>query len=160
VRTIAKNSQHRSASKLPLPRCRMTGSGDQRRISNGSFQMADIETDETEFLIASNKVEGTAVYNPEGDKLGSIYNFMVDKESGQVEYAVLQFGGFLGMGSDYYPVPWPALEYDEEQGGYVIDVDKEFLESAPHYAASAAPRFTSAYGSEVNTAYGIEYEEI
>jgi sporulation protein YlmC with PRC-barrel domain len=120
--------------------------------------MADIETDETQSLIASNKVEGTSVYNPDGEKLGSIYNFMVDKESGQVEYAVLQFGGFLGVGSDYYPVPWAALEYDEDQGGYVIDVDKEFLENAPRYAANEEPRFTPAYGSEVDTAYGVEYE--
>jgi len=121
--------------------------------------MADIETEETETLIASNKVDGTTVYNTEGEKLGSIYNFMVDKESGQVEYAVLQFGGFLGIGSDYYPVPWAALEYDEEQGGYVIDVDKEFLERAPRYSANEAPRFTPAYGSEIDAAYGIEYEE-
>ena len=63
--------------------------------------LSDIATDETDRLIASNKVEGTAVYNSEGEKLGSIYNFMVDKRSGRVEYAVLQFGGFLGLGSDY-----------------------------------------------------------
>jgi sporulation protein YlmC with PRC-barrel domain len=122
--------------------------------------MASIETDETETLIASNKVEGTPVYNPEGEKLGSIYNFMVDKESGQVEYAVLQFGGFLGMGSNYYPVPWPALEYDEDHGGYVIDIDKEFLESAPKFTANETPRFTPAYGSEIDAAYGMEYEEM
>lgn len=121
--------------------------------------MADIDTDETETLIASNKVEGTSVYNPEGEKLGSIYNFMVDKENGQVEYAVLQFGGFLGVGSDYYPVPWTALEYDEDQGGYVIDIDKEFLENAPRYSANEAPRFTPEYGSEIDTAYGVEYED-
>ena len=83
---------------------------------------------------------------------------MVDKESGQVEYAVLKFGGFLGVGSDYYPVPWAALEYDEDQGGYVIDVDKEFLESAPRYAPNEMPRFTPAYGSQVDSAYGVEYE--
>lgn len=120
--------------------------------------MAEIETDESESLIASNKVEGTTVYNPEGDKLGSIYNFMVDKESGQVEYAVLQFGGLLGIGSNYYPVPWEALEYDEGQGGYVIDVDKEFLEEAPQFAANETPRFTPDYGSQVYKAYGVEYE--
>jgi len=120
--------------------------------------MADLEKDESLTLIASNKVEGTTVYNTEGEKLGSIYNFMLDKESGQVEYAVLQFGGFLGVGSDYYPVPWSALEYDEEQGGYVIDIDKEFLKDAPRFPASDAPRFTSAYGSEVDAAYGVEYE--
>jgi sporulation protein YlmC with PRC-barrel domain len=121
------------------------------------LQMAHVETDETDTLIASNKVEGTAVYNPDGEKLGSIYNFMVDKEDGQVEYAVLQFGGFLGMGADYYPVPWTALEYDEAQGGYVIDVDKKFLESAPRYAANEEPRFTPEYGSQVDAAYGVEY---
>ena len=121
--------------------------------------MADIDTDETETLIASSKVEGTAVYNPEGEKLGSIRNFMVDKESGQVEYAVLEFGGFLGVGTDFYPVPWGALEYDEEQGGYVIDIDKETLENAPRFAADATPRFTPAYGDQIDTAYGMEYEE-
>lgn len=121
--------------------------------------MTTIETDETETLIASNKVEGTPVYNQHGDKLGSILNFMVDKESGQAEYAVMQFGGFLGIGSDYYPVPWAALEYDEEQNGYVIDVDKEFLQSAPRYPADQAPRFTPGYGSEVDAAYGVAYED-
>jgi len=113
--------------------------------------------DETVDLIASSKVEGTTVYNPAGENLGSIYDLMVDKRSGQVEYAVLQFGGFLGVGSDYYPIPWPALEYDEEQGGYVIDIDKESLESAPHYKAGAEPSFTAAYGETVDSAYGIEY---
>ena len=65
--------------------------------------MADnnVETDETDRLIASNKVEGTAVYDREGNKLGSVYNFMVDKRSGKAEYAVMSFGGFLGMGDDY-----------------------------------------------------------
>src|SRR6202012_2245988 len=114
--------------------------------------MADVEKEESETLIASNKVDGTSVYNAEGEKLGSIYNFMVDKDSGQVEYAVLQFGGFLGIGSDYYPVPWAALEYDEEQDGYVIDIDKEALEKAPRYSANETPRFTPEYVSEIDQA--------
>ena len=74
------------------------------------------ETDETDRLIASNKVEGTAVYNRQGDSLGSIYNFMVDKRSGQVEYAVMSFGGFFGIGENYYPLPWKALTYDPSHG--------------------------------------------
>ncbi len=78
----------------------------------------DIETDETNRLIASNKVEGTNVYNQAGEKLGSIYNFMVDKRTGKVEYAVLQFGGLFGIGSDYYPLPWDVLTYDTRQSGY------------------------------------------
>jgi hypothetical protein len=119
--------------------------------------MADIATDETLELISSDKVEGTSVYSPTGDKLGSIYNFMVNKRSGQVEYAVLQFGGLLGIGSDYYPLPWGALAYDEQQGGYVVDIDKDDLESAPHYTKDAMPTFDPAYGERVYGAYGIPF---
>jgi hypothetical protein len=83
---------------------------------------------------------------------------MVDKESGQVEYAMLQFGGFLGTGSDYCPVPWATLEYDEKQRGYVIDVDKDFLQNAPRYSANEAPRFTWPMAAKLMATYGIEYE--
>lgn len=117
----------------------------------------DIATDETTRLIASNKVEGTSVYNREGEKLGSIYNFMVDKRSGQVEYAALQFGGFFGLGSDYYPLPWNVLDYDVQQGGYVVNLDKAVLEKAPHYASGSEPAYDRDYGREVHGYYGIPY---
>jgi sporulation protein YlmC with PRC-barrel domain len=93
-----------------------------------------VATDETDRLIASNKVEGTAVYNRQDERLGSVYNFMVDKRTGKVEYAVLSFGGFLGIGDDYYPLPWKALNYDTRLEGYVVDLDKNRLREAPHYA--------------------------
>ena len=83
------------------------------------------KTDETDRLIASNKVEGTAVYNRQGERLGSIYNFMVDKRSGQVEYAVMSFGGFLGIGENYYPLPWKALTYDTSHGRLRRRPDKD-----------------------------------
>ena len=117
----------------------------------------EIATDETQRLIASNKVEGTSVYNQEGEKLGSIYNFMVDKRSGQVDYAVLQFGGFLGLGSDYYPLPWNVLSYDLDQGGYVVNLDKSMLEEAPHYAGGSDPDFDHDYGRQVYGYYGVNY---
>ena len=98
----------------------------------------DLAVEETNRLIASNKVEGTAVYDPQGERLGSIYNFMVDKRSGQAEYAVMSFGGFLGIGDDYYPLPWKALKYNTTLEGYVVDLDKGRLEQAPHYARDAA----------------------
>jgi hypothetical protein len=120
-------------------------------------EMAAIETDESVSLIGSNKVEGTSVYNPGGDKLGSIYNFMVDKRTGQVEYAVLEFGGMLGIGSDYYPLPWDVLDYDEDKGGYVVELDKEALKNAPHFAANEDPIYTPDYGTRIYTAYGLEY---
>jgi len=117
----------------------------------------DIATDETERLIASNKVEGTAVYNRDGDRLGSIMNFMVGTRSGKVEYAVLSFGGFLGIGNDYYPLPWDVLTYDTHQGGYVIDMAKEVLEKAPRYSREQEPRFDRAYGEQVYGYYNVPY---
>lgn len=116
-----------------------------------------IATDETMTLIASNKVEGTAVYNRSGDRLGSIYNFMVDKVSGKVQYAVMSFGGFLGVGQDYYPIPWSLLSYDEGQGGYVVDIDKSRLADAPRYGAGDQPSYDREYGRRVNDYYGVQY---
>jgi PRC-barrel domain len=112
-------------------------------------------TDETDRLIASNKVEGTAVYNRQGERLGSVYNFMVDKRSGQVAYAVMSFGGFLGMGGSYHPLPWKALTYDTSMGGYVVDIDKNRLQNAPSYSASESPTWDRTYGSRIDDYYGV-----
>jgi sporulation protein YlmC with PRC-barrel domain len=113
--------------------------------------------DETMTLIASDKVEGTAVYNREGEKLGSIHNLMVDKQSGQVEYAVLSFGGLLGLGTDYYPIPWQSLTYDTAQNGYLVDIDKDMLKSGPHYGDSDQPAYDREYGKSVYGHYGLNY---
>src|SRR6476619_1459543 len=94
-----------------------------------------VDIDETNALIGSNKVEGTEVYNREGEHLGEVYNFMVDKFTGQVAYAVMSFGGFLGIGEKYHPLPWSTLDYDVNRGGYVINMDKSLLRDAPTYAA-------------------------
>ena len=117
----------------------------------------EIPREETLTLISSDKVEGTPVFNRRSEKLGSIHTLMVDKESGQVQYAVMSFGGLLGMGSDYYPLPWDSLTYDPEVGGYVVDIDKETLKSAPHYQASDTPRYDRAYGESIYGHYGLRY---
>lgn len=124
--------------------------------------MADemLERDETSELIASNKVEGTAVYDRNGEKLGTIHNFMVDKRSGQVEYAVLSFGGLFGLGSDYYPLPWDALTYDTDLGGYAIDIDRETFQKAPRFASGEEPRFDRAYGEQIYSYYGLNYPAV
>src|SRR5262245_18229228 len=93
----------------------------------------DLGTRETFDLIAADKVEGTTVYNRAGEKLGSVDNVMIDKISGRVAYAVMSFGGFLGLGKDHYPLPWGVLDYDPGVGGYVVDLDPELLKSAPGY---------------------------
>lgn len=85
-------------------------------------------------LIAADRVEGTSVYNRAGESLGSIDEIMIDKLSGKVAYAVMSFGGFLGMGERHHPLPWGVLKYDTDLGGYVVDLDKETLRNAPSYA--------------------------
>ena len=77
-----------------------------------------IEERETGTLIGSDKVEGTAVYGPDDQKIGSIERVMIEKTSGRVSYAVIGFGGFLGIGNDHYPLPWNSLKYDTTLGGY------------------------------------------
>jgi hypothetical protein len=93
-------------------------------------------------IIASDKVEGAAVYNRQGERLGTVDNFMVDKSTGQVAYAVMSFGGFLGMGESYHPLPWRVLNYDTRQGGFVSDLDRSRLEKAPSYMASDVPNWS------------------
>jgi hypothetical protein len=112
-----------------------------------------VAIDETRRLIASNKVEGTAVYNSKGDHLGSVHNFMVDKFTGQVGYAVLSFGGFLGIGESYHPLPWKALTYDRQLGGYVVDLDPERLEGAPR-GSGDDPFADPDFGQRLDDYYG------
>jgi hypothetical protein len=93
----------------------------------------ETKTRETAGLIGSDKVEGTTVYDSHGEKIGAIKRVMIEKRSGQVAYAVLSFGGFLGIGSDYYPIPWAALSYDTSLGGYRTNLTEEQLHGAPKY---------------------------
>lgn len=92
------------------------------------------EARETVNLIGSDKVEGTAVYGADGTKIGSIERVMIDKLSGKVSYAVLSFGGFLGIGDDHYPLPWQSLKYDTNLGGYVTGITEAQLQNAPRYS--------------------------
>ncbi|HKT14982.1 MAG TPA: PRC-barrel domain-containing protein [Allosphingosinicella sp.] len=91
-------------------------------------------------LISSRRVEGTPVYNRGGDKLGSIHSVMIGKRSGKVAYALLSFGGFLGIGENVHPVPWDVLDYDPGRDGYVVDLTREQLENAPSFRVDEADR--------------------
>ena len=97
---------------------------------------SSLETRETTSLIASDKVEGTAVYGADQRKIGSLERVMIDKISGKVAYAVLSFGGFLGMGEDFYPMPWSTLKYDTNLGGYLVNLTKDQLDNAPKFNQS------------------------
>jgi hypothetical protein len=98
---------------------------------NSQAKSRDPYVKDTASLIASDKVDGTAVYGVDGERIGSVKRIMLEKHGGRVAYAVLSFGGFLGIGDDYYPLPWEKLTYDETLDGYRIDLTKEQVEGAP-----------------------------
>ena len=109
-------------------------------------------------LILSSRVIDTPVYNREGDRLGHIDDLSIEKVSGRTIYAIMSFGGFLGIGERFHPVPWSLLDYDVKQGGFVVPIDQSTLEGAPHYEAAeirelGGPKHL-AYGESIYGYYG------
>ncbi|CTQ33033.1 PRC-barrel domain-containing protein [Jannaschia rubra] len=82
-------------------------------------------------LVAANEVSGTAVYGADDSKVGTIDRVMIDKTSGKVAYAVMNFGGILGIGGDERPVPWETLTYDTGLGGFRTSITEAQLNDAP-----------------------------
>ena len=104
-------------------------------------------------VISSRRVEGTKVYNGAGERVGSIDHLIIDKKSGQVRYAVMEFGGLLGAGTDRYPISWTMLQYDTTKDGYVAPLDKAQLDEAPRHAVDDVPDYDDAYNSSVKAYY-------
>jgi hypothetical protein len=119
-------------------------------------QIMAIDERETISLIGSDKVEGTAVYGPDANKIGIIERVMIEKRTGHVSYAVLSFGGFLGIGDDHYPLPWPTLKYNVDLGGYQTLITADQLEGAPKYSRASDWNWADAEGARrVNDYYGV-----
>ena len=111
---------------------------------------------ETSTLIAADKVNGTDVFNAQGDQVGEIHDLMIDKKSGQVAYAIMSFGGFLGMGNSYHPLPWSLLHYNTNLGGYIVDIKQSQLEDAPSYEAGTEPAWGDPeYERRLRDFYGV-----
>jgi len=86
-------------------------------------------------LILSSRVNGTPVFDRAGNRLGHVDDLSIDKMSGRVLYAIMSFGGFLGIGERFHPVPWALLDYDPGRGGFVVPLDRNILKDAPNYDA-------------------------
>jgi sporulation protein YlmC with PRC-barrel domain len=112
-----------------------TGTGDSSLsgTSTGSTTAGDVR--ETHSLIASDKVEGTPVRRSDGEKIGTIERVMIDKRSGRVAYAVMSFGGFMGLGEEYYTLPWGVLKYNTSIDGYELNLTEDQLRGAPRRTA-------------------------
>ena len=120
--------------------------------------MKSIQKDETPQLISADKVKGTDVYNASGEKLGTVEEVMIDKVSGQVAYAVMSFGGFLGIGEKYHPLPWGVLTYDTDQQGYRVSLSKSQLAGAPTYGVDDIADYADPEWNErVHDYYKVPY---
>lgn len=106
-------------------------------------------------LISADKVKGTDVYNDSDERLGAIDSILIDKVTGEVAYVVMSFGGFLGIGEKYHPLPWHVLEYDTVVGGYRVDLDRATLEGAPSFSRDEVDAYDyDRDASGVNSYYG------
>jgi|ERR1035437_1477476 sporulation protein YlmC with PRC-barrel domain len=106
-------------------------------------------------ILAASTLAGDSVRNSAGEDLGKVNELMVDIPSGRIAYAVLSFGGILGMGNKLFAVPWSALRVDEDEKCFILSVDKSTLESAPGFDKDKWPDMTNiAWGSEVFRHYG------
>ena len=89
--------------------------------------MVDVTKITSGSLIAAEQVNGTDVYNTAGEHLGTVDDIMIDKISGKAIYAVMAFGGFLGIGEKQHPLPWSSLTYDQDKEGFIVNLDKRMM---------------------------------
>jgi hypothetical protein len=115
-----------------------------------------VDKNETRQLIASDKVEGTSVFDSKGEKLGTVRKLIIGKIDGKVRYAVMGFGGLFGMGEDNYPLPWEALDYDTRLEGYKMNsLSKDDLDrdKAPSYGRNEEPNWSEDYDRRIRHYY-------
>jgi sporulation protein YlmC with PRC-barrel domain len=98
--------------------------------------------------IRAKKVIGTNIKDTSGKTIGKVEDIVLDKLSNNIMFAIVGFGGFLGMGEKYHPLPWSVLDYDENAGGYVVSLTKEQLQAAPAYSME---ELTAGDGTQFRT---------
>ena len=107
-------------------------------------------------VLAASTLAGDSVRNAAGEDLGKIDEIMIDIPSGRVAYAVLSFGGFLGMGDKLFAVPWSALKVDEDEKCFILNVDRRTIEQAPGFDKDNWPDMSdTSFGTEMSTYYKV-----
>jgi sporulation protein YlmC with PRC-barrel domain len=106
--------------------------------------------------IRASNVSGTRVYSASGEHLGHIDDLVIGKRDGRVKYVIMSFGGFLGIGEEFHPLPWDRLQYDEKRRGYVIALTRKDLEEAPRYPRGSEPDWDDdEWGRRIYDYYGV-----
>ncbi len=95
------------------------------------------------------------VYSRDGNKLGKVSEVMVDLLTGRIEFAIASFGGFLGLGQKYHPLPFGLLDYREDKGGFMVSAEPALIDGSPAYRVDDAPVFDAAYGDRLHSYYGL-----
>lgn len=118
-------------------------------------------TDQTaaELLISSNKPDVMKVRSRDGQTVGTVHSYMINKRTGQTSYAVLSIGGFLGLGKAYYPLPFELMTFVPATDSYAITIDARVIEGGPSWA-STPPAFDQAYADRVASYYGVARQDL
>ncbi len=116
-------------------------------------------TENKRYVMSASTLTGDSVVNAKGETIGTIEEIMIHLDSGRVAYAVLSFGGFLGIGDKLFAIPWQALALDEDRKYFILDIDKEKLERAPGFDKDHWPDMADpTWGKEIYGYYGYESE--
>ena len=121
-------------------------------MSNTQFPTATEYTTATEPLITA-RVDDTTVFDGSGHKIGVLYSFHIDRQRGQVKYAVISMGGLLGLGQSYHPVPFAMLRVNQEKGGYTANFNKAVLDGSPSYRPDTSPQWDADYARRIDSYY-------
>jgi sporulation protein YlmC with PRC-barrel domain len=145
----------------------MTRDYEEPKMNASSANIDDVRDTRNDFddedranfrrVMSASTLAGDRVRNSAGDDLGKIEEIMIDVPTGRVAYAVLSFGGFLGMGSKLFAIPWEALTLDEREHEFILNVDKQRLENAPGFDKDSWPDMADpSFGKEIYGYYGYE----
>ena len=105
-------------------------------------------------LLSSNAVDGIPIFGRDGDRLGTIAAFMIDRFTGRVDYVVVAMGRVLGLGGSFHPLPWSAVAYEPRLEGYMLGVERSLLSSGPSFKSPSDAVFDAAYSERISTYYG------
>jgi sporulation protein YlmC with PRC-barrel domain len=121
------------------------------------MQVATRKTAEKYGVVSASRIIGEAVVNRQDENLGKIHELVFDAKEGRLAYAVLSFGGFMGMGNKLFALPWKTLEFATTENKLILNVDKEKLKAAPGFEANAMPDFADrTWGSSIHDYYGYD----
>lgn len=155
---LPRDWDSRDADRRTMDKVDRTGADIGRERNGNQLNQMGRDYDRHVALLSASTLAGTPVTNRAGEDLGHLEEIMLDVRTGNVAYAVISFGGILGIGSKLFAVPWQALQIDQDEEQIIMDVDKAKLENAPGFDEDDWPNTAEPnWLGEVYTYYGYTY---